>query len=87
MLASCYLDPGGHRWPPTYPPDSKQFFSSLAVFTVFRVLNFWGRFEALNEVFWQFGGQRVAMIYLWPSQKLLFLDRYFQRAIVHPKQS
>jgi len=26
-------------------------FSSLAVFTVFRVLNFRGRFEALNDIF------------------------------------
>jgi len=26
-------DPGGHQWPPTYPPGSKQLFSSLEVFS------------------------------------------------------
>ena len=31
-----------------------KLFSSLAVF---RVLTFRGRFEALNDIFWQFGGQ------------------------------
>ena len=25
--------------------------------TVFQVLNFWGRFEALNDVFWIFGAK------------------------------
>ena len=47
-------DPGGNRWPPTCPLGSKQLFSSLVVFTVFWVLNFRGRFEALNDIFWQF---------------------------------
>jgi len=53
-------DPSGHRWLPTYPPGSKQLFSSLVIFTVFRVLTFWGRFEALIDTFWKFEGHRVS---------------------------
>ena len=35
-------------------------FSTLAVFLpFFRVLNFRGRFEALNDVFWGFGAQEI----------------------------
>ena len=57
MVVSNNVDLGGHRWLPTCPPDSKHLFSSLAAFTVFQVLNFQGRFEALNDVFWKFRGQ------------------------------
>jgi hypothetical protein len=43
-----HVDIGGH--PPIHGLEKQ--FSILAVFsTVFRVPNFWGRFEALNDVF------------------------------------
>ena len=29
--------------------------------TVFQVPNFWGRFEAMNDVFWRFRGQIIAI--------------------------
>jgi hypothetical protein len=48
-------DPSGYRWPPTFPAGSKQLssnFDNLLFLEVFRVLNFWSRFEALNDVFW-----------------------------------
>jgi hypothetical protein len=37
---------------PTYSTGSKNNFHFGSFFTVFRVPNFWGRFEALNDVFW-----------------------------------
>jgi hypothetical protein len=46
------LDIGGH---PPFPTGSKQrsdIFGNLLFLVVFRVLNFWSRFEALNDVFW-----------------------------------
>ena len=38
--------------------------------TVFRVPNFQGRFEALNDVFWRFWGQMVAINMYLVDQKL-----------------
>ena len=49
------VDIGGH---PPFPNGSKQFsdhFGSLLFLAVFWVLNFWSRFEALNDVFWEKG--------------------------------
>jgi hypothetical protein len=46
------MDIGGH---PPFPTGSKQrsdIFGNLLFLAVFRVLNFWSRFEALNDVFW-----------------------------------
>jgi hypothetical protein len=46
------VDIGGH---PPFPTGSKQFsghFGNLLFLAVFRVLNFWSRFEALNDIFW-----------------------------------
>jgi hypothetical protein len=46
------MDIGGH---PPFPTGSKQrsdFFGNLLFLAVFRVLKFWSRFEALNDVFW-----------------------------------
>jgi hypothetical protein len=51
------VDIGGH---PPFPTGSKQFsgnFGNLLFLTVFRVLNFQSRFEALNDVFWENGEQ------------------------------
>jgi hypothetical protein len=45
------MDIGGH---PPFPTGSKQcsdIFGNLLFLAVFRVLNFWSRFEALNDVF------------------------------------
>ena len=38
--------------------------------TVFRVPNFLGHFEALNDVFWRFGGLTVAINMHLANQKL-----------------
>jgi hypothetical protein len=46
------VDIGGH---PPFPTGSKQFsghFGNLLFLAVFWVLNFWSRFEALNDIFW-----------------------------------
>jgi hypothetical protein len=44
-------DPGGYRCPPTFSNWLKTiFFGNLLFLAVF---NFWGRFEALNDVFWE----------------------------------
>jgi hypothetical protein len=49
------VDIGGH---PPIPTGSHTFhlgsfsFHFGSFFLAFRVLNFWGRFEALNNVFW-----------------------------------
>jgi hypothetical protein len=42
------VDIDGH---PPIPTGSKQFFGNLLFLAVFRVLNFWGHFEGLNEDF------------------------------------
>ena len=55
------VDIGGH---PPFPTGSKQFsgnFGNLLFLAVFRVVNFWSRFEDLNDVFWGF----------FPSKKLI----------------
>jgi hypothetical protein len=53
------VDPGGYRWPPTYSNWLTYrfhlggfIFHLGSFFLTFLVLNFWGRFEALNNVFW-----------------------------------
>jgi hypothetical protein len=48
------LDIGGH---PLIPLAQKIVFHLGSVSTVFRVPNFWGPFEALNNIFWGFGTQ------------------------------
>jgi hypothetical protein len=45
---------------PPFPTGSKQFsgnFGNLLFLTVFQVLNFRSRFEALKDVFWENGEQ------------------------------
>ena len=50
---------GGHPPIPLGPPPLLlsvfQFLHSLLFLAVFRVPNFWSRFEALNKVFWENG--------------------------------
>jgi hypothetical protein len=49
------IDAGGYRWPPTFSNWVKIVswqFGNLLFLSVFRVLNFRSRFEALNDVFW-----------------------------------
>jgi hypothetical protein len=51
------VDIGGH---PPFPTGSKQFsgnFGNLLFLAVFLVLNFWSRFQALNDIFWENGEQ------------------------------
>jgi len=48
------VDIGGH---PPIPWAPKTFFHLGSFSAVFRVPNFWGRFEALNNAFWGFGAQ------------------------------
>jgi hypothetical protein len=50
-MAMVQMDIGVH---PPFPTGSKQrsdIFGNLLFLAVFRVLNFWSRFEALNDVF------------------------------------
>ena len=35
---------------------------------VFRVLNFWGRFEALNDVFWRFRAKYFTLTCIWLTE-------------------
>ena len=42
------VDIGGH---PPIPMAQKQLFQFGSFFTIFRVLNFRGHFEALNDIF------------------------------------
>ena len=44
------IDPGGYRWPPTIPMAQNNYFR-LAFLAIFRVLNFRGHFEVLNNIF------------------------------------
>jgi hypothetical protein len=51
------VDISGH---PPIPLARKIVFHLGSFSTVFWVPNFWGRFEALNDVFWGFGAQVTA---------------------------
>ena len=59
------VDIGGHPSSPFEPPPSVlsvcKFRHNLLFLAVFRVLNFRSRFEALNDVFWENGGQHGSM--------------------------
>jgi len=67
------VDIGGHQ---PLPTSSKHFFGNfgnLLFLAVFWVLNFKSRFEALNDVFWQFGGLRVANKFPLAHSKVVLL--------------
>ena len=51
------MDIGGH---PPIPLAQKIVFHLGSFSTIFRVPNFRGHFEALNDVFWGFGAQMTA---------------------------
>ena len=57
---------GGHPPIPLGAPSLSlsffQFQHNLLFLAVFRVLNFWNRFEALNDVFWE-NGEKYGSIY------------------------
>jgi hypothetical protein len=55
--ALIQVDISGH---PPIPLTQKTVFHLGSFSTVFRVPNCWGRFEALNDVFWGFGAQENA---------------------------
>jgi hypothetical protein len=44
------VDIGGH---PPFPTGSKQFSGNFGNLLFLAVFNLWGRFEALNDVFWK----------------------------------
>jgi hypothetical protein len=77
------VDIGGH---PPIPLARKTVFHLGSFSTVFWVPNFWGRFEALNDVFWGFGAQVTIEALTWASRKFFFSVIPFQRAIVRLKQ-
>lgn len=58
------VDIGGHTHIPLGPPPLLlsvfQFPHSLLFLAIFRVLNFWSHFEALNNVFCENGEQHVS---------------------------
>jgi hypothetical protein len=49
------VDIGGH---PPFPTGSKQFSGNFGNLLFLAIFNFWGRFEALNDVFWE---KRIAI--------------------------
>ena len=51
MFIHFTSDPGGYQWPPTIPLAQNSYFRLAVFLAVFWVPNFWGRFEALNDVF------------------------------------
>ena len=66
------VDIGGHPSSPFEPPPSVisvcKFRHNLLFLAVFRVLNFRSCFEALNDVFWENGGQHGSMDQCCPFQ-------------------
>jgi hypothetical protein len=50
------VDIGGH---PPIPLSRKIIFHLGSFSTVFQIPNFWGHFEALNNIFWGFGAQVI----------------------------
>jgi hypothetical protein len=76
------VDIGGH---PPIPVDQKTFFHLGSFSIVFRVPNFRGRFEALNDVFWGFWAQgTTTRIYLGQS-KIVLLIYTFPMSYCVPK--
>lgn len=81
------IDPGGYRWPPTYATSSKTIISVWQFFTIFRVLNFRGHFEALNDIFWlRNGPSNNLRLSHGPIFVLYSSARPFQRSLERPKQ-
>jgi hypothetical protein len=83
-LYGIQVDIGGH---PPFPTGSKQLsgnFGNLLFLVVFRVLNFWSRFEALNDVF--LGMLQWKFSFDFHPQNCISSDRYFQRAIIRLKR-
>jgi hypothetical protein len=63
------VDIGGY---PPVPLARKRVFHLGSFLVVFRVPKFWGRFEALNDIFWRFGAQMsIAGTNLGHSKKIL----------------
>jgi hypothetical protein len=73
---------GGH---PPIPLTQNRGFHIGSFSTAFRVLNFRGRFEALNDVFFGLLGL-IDYPSDWAIQNFFFSARPFQRAIVCLKQ-
>jgi hypothetical protein len=68
------VDIGGH---PPIPRAQKTVFHIGSFSAVFRVPNFLGCFEALNDVFWGFGAQMTAKISNLRHSKIFLLGYTF----------
>jgi hypothetical protein len=68
------VDIGGH---PPIPWARKTVFHLGSFLTVFRVPNFRGRFEALNDIFWGFGAQVTTKCTYLGQSKVILLDYTF----------
>jgi hypothetical protein len=80
---SCKI--GGHRWPPTYSTGSNYSFHLGSFSTVFRVPNFWGHFEALNDIFLTWKCPIDPFWMYWAIQNVYSSARPFQW-VPAPKQ-
>jgi hypothetical protein len=68
------VDINGH---PPIPLAQKLVFHLGRFLAVFWVPNFWGHFEALNEVFWGFGAEVIASITNFGHSKIVLLNYTF----------
>jgi hypothetical protein len=77
------VDIGGH--PPILLAQNT-FFYLGSFSTIFQVLNFWGCFEALNNIFLTFVSLGIShRLRHGPNQNFFFSIRTFQQAIICPK--
>ena len=92
------IDPGGYWWPPNYStwtPTIVSFIfpvslivAQFTIFGSFRVLNFWSRFEALNDVFSASNGW--ANMSLFRTQYLIYMHvvlKQIFRTMYHVRQT
>jgi hypothetical protein len=62
------VDIGGH---PPFPTSSKQFSDNFGNLLFLVVFNFWGHFEALNDIFSENGEQYGSSFDISPKMNLL----------------
>jgi hypothetical protein len=80
------VDISGH---PPFPTGSKQFsgnFGNLLFLAVFRVLNFWSRFEALKNIFWENGEQHGYVPSMFLTQNCIPRIDISNECIERPKR-
>jgi hypothetical protein len=67
------VDIGGH---PPIPTSAKQFVGNLLFLAFFRVLNFRGHFEGLNDIFSRSGTSIVSKGSYWAPKMKLHVDTF-----------